>query len=69
MLRRWKAAIDREELIAHFATLHMEHQSAEQAVRKSWQKKRRKVPTRARIDWTHYHGLCFKLGNAEDVES
>ncbi|ERF69408.1 hypothetical protein EPUS_05953 [Endocarpon pusillum Z07020] len=39
MLRRWKAAIDREELMAQFATLHTEHQSAEQAVRKSWQKR------------------------------
>ncbi len=39
MLRRWKAAIDKEELIAHFARLHMKHQSAEWAVRKSWQKK------------------------------
>ena len=39
ILRRWKADLDREELVERFSKLQMEHQSAEQAVRKSWQKR------------------------------
>jgi AAA domain len=36
MLRSWKAEIDREELIEHFSTLQTDHQSAGEAIRKTW---------------------------------
>lgn len=38
-LRHWKANIDREELVEHFAQVQVEHQVAGQATRKSWQKR------------------------------
>jgi AAA domain len=36
MLHNWKAEIDQEELVENFARLHMKHQSAAEALRKSW---------------------------------